>query len=383
MLAEEPAAPDNSKPFFEVTPLYNAGDAGYATYRIPAIAITRKGTILTACAGRLSGFGDWSDINTMFRRSTDGGKTWSEQEIITDDGKNTVDNATFIIDPESDNIYLMYQINYGRAYLKVSTDEGERWSAPREITDVFEVFRSRDGYPWTVLAMGPGHGITLKSGRLVVPVWLAASDDPHAHRPSISATIYSDDKGETWQAGDVFVKSTEQTPNPSENVLIELSDGRVMVNCRTESTKYRRLVSISPDGATGWSEPAFDDQLNEPICMASMIRYPSKLVDGKSAILFSNPNNADVEGGKKTKWGGLERKNVSVRASYDDGQTWPVVRSVEPGASGYSDMAVADDGTIYLLYEHGSVDEHGAFHTGTISIARFNLAWLTAESSGQ
>ena len=41
-----------------------------------------------------------------------------------------------------------------------------------------------------------------------------------------------------------------------------------MLNSRSESKRHRRLVTISPDGATDWSEPRFDEQLLEPICMA-------------------------------------------------------------------------------------------------------------------
>ena len=227
---------------FETTDVFRAGEGGYRTYRIPSLALTRKGTLLAACAARVDGFNDWVNIDTMLRRSTDGGKTWSPQEVVTDDGRNVVDNATFIVDPQSDTVYLLYQINYARAYLKTSTDEGATWSAPREITGAFEKFRDRDGFDWKVLAMGPGHGIVLKSGRFVVPVWLSTQ---HSHRPSISATIFSDDRGETWQAGDIVVRSTDATPNPSEHVLIELADGRVMDNIRTESKQHRRLISYS------------------------------------------------------------------------------------------------------------------------------------------
>ncbi len=181
--AEKSAGAPNG---LETTDVFRAGEGGYRTYRIPALALTRKGTLLAACAARLDGFNDWVNIDTMLRRSTDGGKTWSPQEVVTDDGRNVVDNATFLVDPQSDTVYLLYQINYARAYLKTSTDEGATWSAPREITGAFEKFRDRDGFDWKVLAMGPGHGIVLANGRFVVPVWLSTQ---HSHRPSISATI--------------------------------------------------------------------------------------------------------------------------------------------------------------------------------------------------
>lgn len=361
-------------PYFDQIELFKAGDAGYKTYRIPAIAVTRRGTVLATCAARFDSHSDFANIDTMLRRSTDGGETWTEQQVITNDGLNAVDNATFIIDPASDRVYLMYQVNYARAYLKVSDDEGVTWSPPRDITDAFEVFRQRDGYNWRAIAMGPGHGITLDSGRMVVPVWLS-TQSPRC-RPSVSATIYSDDRGQTWRAGDIMVHTTDRTPNPSEHALVQLADGRVMSNIRSESPTYRRLISYSDDGASAWSEPEFHEDLFDPICMGSMVAWQSASDPGAAGILFSN---ADSRGAPEagTSFKGLERRNVSVRLSLDGGATWPVSRVVEPGPSGYSDLAVLGDGTVLLFYERSGVDGHGAFLPGSLTLARFNMAWLT------
>ncbi|WP_425400029.1 sialidase family protein [Aeoliella sp.] len=371
-------SPESGEPFFESQVLFEAGHQGYRTYRIPSLVITPKGTLLAAVAARFDGHGDWSDIDTMVRRSDDGGKTWTEQAIVTDDGKNTVDNATFIVDPKSGKVYLMYQINYARAYLKVSDNEGQRWSPPREITSVFDVFRDRDGYDWEVIAMGPGHGIVTSSGRFVVPVWLSTS---HKHRPSIAATIYSDDQGTTWQAGDVIAQTDDHTPNPSEHVVVELADGRVMANMRTESRHYRRFLAFSPDGANNWSKPQPHDQLVEPICMGSMTTMESPNQD--ELLLFCNPNSeAPRTSSSGAAWGARKRQNVTVRVSSDLGETWPMSRTIEPQDSGYSDVAVGPDGMIYVLYESGKVNEHGAFIPGNITLAKFNLAWV-AEGNQQ
>lgn len=375
----EQAMPSDD-PSFESQVLFEAGHQGYRTYRIPSLVMTPKGTLLAAVAARYDGHGDWSDIDTMVRRSVDGGKTWTPQAIVTDDGKNTVDNATFIVDPQSGKVYLMYQINYARAYLKVSTDEGERWSAPREITSVFEQFRDRDGYDWEVIAMGPGHGIVTHSGRFIVPVWLSTS---HKHRPSIAATIYSDDQGATWQAGEIIAEHNDRTPNPSEHVLVELADGRVMANMRTESPQYRRFLAFSPDGVSNWSEPQSHPQLVEPICMGSMTRLDVPGPEKQSnLLLFCNPNSeAPRTSSSGAKWGARKRQNVTIRVSDDQGTTWPLSRSIEPQDSGYSDVAVGPDGMIYVLYESGKVNEHGAFIPGNVTLAKFNLPWIEDGSS--
>ncbi len=188
-----------------------------------------------------------------------------------------------------------------------------------------------------MLATGPNHSIQLKTGRLVVPVWLSTGTGGNAHRPSVTATIYSDDQGKTWQAGEIAVPCTDEWINPNETVAIELADGRVMLNVRSESKAHRRLVTISKDGATGWSTPKFDDALLEPICMGGIVRYNH---GGKSRILFSNPHNLDGGEGKAEPGKSRDRKNVSVKLSRDEGQTWPVNKTIEPGPSMYSDIAV-------------------------------------------
>lgn len=371
-------AVDIAQPEIVKIELFHSGHADYRSYRIPSLAITRQGTLLAAVAGRFDGHGDWGNIDTMLRRSTDGGKTWDEQRVIADDGANTVDNATFIIDPTSDTIYLMYQINYARAYLKQSTDEGVNWSPPREITTVFDEFRTRDSYPWEVLAMGPGHGITTRTGRMVVPVWLATH---RRHRPSVSATVYSDDQGKTWQAGEIIVANDERTINPSEHMLVELADGRIMANIRTESKPHRRLVSVSADGASDWSDPEFEDALYEPICMAGFAAATPADGSADQVLLFSHPNSDPSAPGYDPEWGTRARRNLTLRLSRDQGATWDDGLVIESGPSAYSDIAIGADGFVYILYETGSNKEHGAFAPLGIVLAKISLAELLAAST--
>ena len=282
-------------------------------------------------------------------------------------------NNPVIIAGQHGWLHMLFCLEYQRCFYQRSTDDGESWSEPVEITPAFEGFHA--AYPWKVLATGPDHGIQLQNGRLVVPVWLSTGTGGNAHRPSATATIYSDDQGKTWHAGEIAVPCTEEWINPNETVAIELADGRVMLNSRSESKAHRRLVTISPDGATNWSTPKFDDALVEPICMAGIVRYSLAKDGGKNRILFCNPDNLTRADGKEEAGKNRDRKNVSVKLSYDEGQTWPVARSVEPGPSMYSDIAVAKSGTILCFYGRG--DQLG-FAGKYLTLARFNLEWLTA-----
>ena len=139
-----------------------------------------------------------------------------------------------------------------------STDDGMTWSKPIDITATFEPFRAK--YAWKVIATGPGHGIQLRSGRLVVPIWLAYGNTGD-HKPSAAATIYSDDHGKSWQAGDIAVPDEGEFGDPNETMLTELSDGRVMLVTRSVSKPNRKLITIGPNGATNWNTPVFHDQL--------------------------------------------------------------------------------------------------------------------------
>ena len=207
-----------AEPLFEKTTLFTAGDAGYSLYRIPGLVVTARGTVLAYCEARRSDRGDWGTIDVLLRRSTDGGRHWLPPQHIAHHGPpvprnavvlekklagesdRTVNNPVAIADRDG-TVHFLYCAEYARCFLMESRDQGETWSAPVDITATFDRFRPE--YAWRVLATGPGHGIQLRSGRLLVPVWLSTGTGGGGHRPSVVATIYSDDHGRTWERGTI------------------------------------------------------------------------------------------------------------------------------------------------------------------------------------
>lgn len=370
--------------------LFEAGLEGFALYRIPGIVVSKSGAVLAYCEARKSDKGDWGPIDILMRRSFDGGVSWAPRQTIVHvegehpvnpvaaaqkldkPGENTVNNAAAIADMETGAVHLVYCLEYMRCFYIRSDDDGATWSQPVEITATFEKFRP--DYDWKVIATGPAHGIQLvrgtKKGRLVVPIWMSLGTGGHAHRPSVNATIFSDDHGKTWQRGAIAIPDSPPVRYPNETVIVQLSDGRVMLNARSESDAHRRLVTTSDDGATGWSPARFDDALLEPICMASIVR-----VDDRH-IAFANPHNLSRKDGKEVPGKPRDRIDVSIKLSSDDGATWPINRLLENGFSGYSDLAVTRDGTILCFYERGATDGINIYKTGRLTVARFNLAWL-------
>jgi sialidase-1 len=371
--------------------VWKAGEQDYKLYRIPGIVVTAKGTVLAYAEARKSDRGDWNTIDIVMRRSTDGGRTWSPSRKIVDvegpkdknpvalaqklatPGDVTYNNPVAI--PTRDGVvHLIFCLEYMRAFHMRSTDDGLTWSKPMEITPTFERFRPE--YDWKVLATGPGHGIELSNGRLLIPVWLSTGTGGHAHRPSVTSTIYSDDGGKTWRRGEIAIPNTAEYIHPNETAAIELADGTVMLNARSESKANRRLITTSKDGATAWSTPRFDDALLEPICMAGLVRYSTARNGGRNRILFSNPHNLERRDGKAEPGMPRDRRSVSVQMSYDEGKTWPVRKVIEPGWSGYSDLARTLDGTVLLLYERGDANAD-QFRADALTLARFPLEWLT------
>lgn len=345
------------------TDVFASGTEGYDTFRIPAVITTLKGTLLAFCEGRKAGRGDSGDIDIVLRRSEDDGQTWSELQLVADESTNTIGNPCPVVDQSTGRIWLPLTWNLGTdgegqimsaesekprlVYITHSDDDGCSW-AP--ITEISETTRRPH---WRWYATGPGNAVQLTrgkyEGRLVVPSDHSDHSDPNVH-PYRSHVIVSDDQGRTWRIGGVAGEKT------NESTVVELSDGRLLLNMRAYHGENRRAVATSDDGGETWSEVTLDDALVEPVCQANMLRYTFPELDGKSRILFSNPASTG-------------RQMMTVRVSYDEGQTWPVAKLVYPGSSAYSCMTVLSDMSIGLLYERDGYRK--------ISFTRFDLQWLS------
>ena len=341
---------------FSQVEVFRSGQDGYHTYRIPALIVTKQGTLLAFCEGRHSGGGDSGDIDLLLKRSRDGGRTWSAAQLVADFGEDTLGNPAPVVDRKTGAIVLLMTRNPGKVterqivegtgngtrtvWLSRSTDEGVTWTPPVEITSTTKA------PDWTWYATGPGNGIQLRDGRLVVACdhIVAGSKAMHSH------VIISDDGGRTWTLGG---SASDRT---NESAVVELQDHSLMLNMRSYHGKNRRAVATSQDRGRTWSGLAIDEALIEPVCQASLISL------GKGRLLFSNP--ADTK-----------RVRMTVRLSRNDGQSWPVARLVHEGPAAYSSLASLKDGRIGLLYERG---ESRAYDV--ITFARFDRRWLESKS---
>src|SRR5712675_1690218 len=89
------------------TEVFRAGEGGYHTYRIPALIVSRKGTLLAFCEGRRDSRADSGDIDLLLKRSFDQGKTWTKTQVIADFGTDTIGNPAPVVEQKSGAILLL------------------------------------------------------------------------------------------------------------------------------------------------------------------------------------------------------------------------------------------------------------------------------------
>jgi sialidase-1 len=326
--------------------------------RLPKIVVAGDGTVLA-----------FAESCQLLRRSTDGGETWSEVQQV---GPEVSGNA--IVDESSDDVLVVCPQS---GCLWRSRNHGKSWR--REAVEVRPNALGH-GPPGVVPAHGGASesGVTLRYGehvgRLLMPVRLQppkGNNDQEYWAYNYNAAVYSDDGGHTWQTSDPVQSGT------GEGALAELSSGSIYYNSRSHmSVDHRRRIAWSHDGGHRWTDWSVSEDLFEigqPFyfkygtkpsygCNAGLVRVPPEYTSGRDVLVFSTPDNP-----------GGSRVRMTVWASVDGAQTWPLKRLVDKGPSAYSSLAADRDGTAYLLFERGEKELYE-----TISLARFNLDWLTS-----
>ncbi len=322
--------------------------AKVACYRIPAIITAANGDLIAAIDERVSSCGDlkWNkDINIVIRRSHDNGNTWSEIETVVDyPAGQSASDPSMILDETTNELFLFF--NYmdlntekDSYYLKVvsSLDNGKTWSTPVDITSQI----TKADWHTDFKFITSGRGIQTSSGKLLHTL---VNLEKGLH------VFGSDDHGESW-----FLIDTPIQP-ADESKIVELADGSWMINSRVQGAGIRYIHSSKDEGKTWITRP--DSSLIDPACNASILRY-SSVNDGadKNRLLFSNAHSND------------SRENLTVCLSYDEGQSWPVQKTIYAGSAAYSSLSVLPNGEIVLFFEANDYEDN--------LFVRFSLEWLT------
>lgn len=319
-------------------------------YRIPSIITAANGDLIVAIDERVPSCGDlkWSDdINIVMRRSTDNGDSWTAIETIADYplGESASD-PSMILDEITGEVFLFFNYMdlpnekdvYYLKYIK-SSDNGKTWSTPVDITSQISKPEWHNDFKFIT----SGRGIQTSSGKLLHTL-VNLKNGLHL--------FGSDDHGKNWHLIDTSIKPA------NESKVVELANGSWMINSRLNGDGFRFVHTSTDEGKIWFSEP--DSTLIDPGCNASIIRYSSmKDGVGKNRLLFSNAKTDSI------------RSNMSVRISYDEGQTWSEGRTIYEGGSAYSSMTVLSNGDVGLFFEKDDYQEN--------VFVKFSLDWLSEE----
>ncbi len=347
--------------------VFSAGEKSYTAFRIPALETAPDGSLLAVCEARKHNRSDPghndNDIDLVIKRSQDGGKNWSGLTVIDDPGEKwSACNPATVVDRQQARVWLFYcrtkpgrssatarpGTNDAQAWVRYSDDNGETWSKPTDLTRV-----SRDFYKWGGSFFGPGGGIQDRNGRLLVPL-SRTTGQRNAEGNIVSGTwnafvIYSDDHGSTWQRG----ATLPERDWGDENQLVELADGRILMDVRQDNGPHRWLTT-SADGGLIWSVPRVGQQVT-PVC-CSIKRYT--LVsngDDRNRILWTGPS-------------GPGRQKLVVRLSYDEGKSFGGEKLITEEKAAYSDITILQDKSIGVLWERGGYQY--------ITFTQFDLGFL-------
>jgi len=294
-------------------------------YRIPALAVSTKGTILAFAEARRLHGNDVGDIDAVVKRSEDGGKTWGPEIVVWDDGGNSINNPCPVVDPKNGRIWIcMGRYNpypTSNQHVAYSDDDGKTWSKPRDITQAIQATIQPKRKCWIP---GPGAGLVMRhkkyAGRLVIPMGFAP------------LVVYSDDHGKTWKGGGWGGS------DGGEAKCAELLDGSLLFNGRTG--KKRRALSIVTEGGTkNATKTWYAKDLPDPGCQGAIVRHSWPKGDKPGTLVYSGPASL------------TSRAQGTLFASYDDGKTWPWKKVYYEGPSGYSDACVLPDGRVAVLFE--------------------------------
>ena len=358
-LATTPAAAADHGKCTSSTP-YVSGTEGYSAFRIPAVIAAPSGDLLAFAEGRVGGLSDAGNIDTVVKRSTDGGCTWGPLQIVHDNAGNTAGNPAPVVTANG-RIVLLTTYNGGtateamilrgevtaeqsrRVFVQHSDDDGTTWSAPSEITAQTKLAT------WRWYATGPGHAIRLAGGahpgRLVVPANHsiappAGSTDTGAEAKYYGGhSLYSDDDGTTWQIGYVD-DNPDGYINVNETTAAELPDGRIYFNTRDHNgtAPGNRADAYSSDGGATLDRPYHPQAtITGPVVEGSVLQ----LTGPNAALLYCGPADPAA------------RAAMTIRISHDSGATWTSALALSGLPAAYSDLVQVDANTVGVLYETG------------------------------
>lgn len=347
--------------FFE-SKIWQTGEDNLETFYIYGL-LSANETIFAFSEGRIRRR-DKDPHHIVLKRSFDGGKTWGKNQVLIESRNGECFcNPTPIFERKTGKIFLFYaqnfENNHSELFLISTNDNGETWSESQKLTSLFE----NNLHNWTLHLSGPGHGIQLSNGRLILQIW---------HRREISfpveernygvSFIYSDDFGENWQNGGTIPIGIEKL---NESRIVELANGELLLNARSGAfSTSPRYLSKSFDKGLNWTKPEEIKSLSPAFATDSgFINFTQ---NGKDLLVFTRPSDEVL------------RKNLTVYLSEDEGKSWKHSKMIYEGFAGYSDVVLLPNLSFGMIYGRDLIDANSDVegNVKTTVFANFTLDWL-------
>ncbi|XP_036401477.1 sialidase-4-like [Megalops cyprinoides] len=277
----------------------------------------------------------WSPLEELQSASLPGHRTMNPCPVY-----ESYSNTLFLFficvkDGVTEQQQIKKRKNAARLCYISSNDKGQSWNQKEGPIDIGEKFKEIDEKmknDWATFAVGPGHGIQMKSGRLIIPAY--AYSIPHNVK-SHAFSFYSDDQGETWLVG----KLIDRESGECQMAEIVNHNGISQLYCNARNTKDYRVEALSKNEGASFEKANLVQKLVEEKdgCQGSVISFPKPLSededgvqkDGQSSarwLLYSHPT-------KKRKHVGVYLNKSPLGAP-----GWEEPWIIYHGPSGYSDL---------------------------------------------
>uniref|UniRef100_A0A4X2M2K8 exo-alpha-sialidase n=1 Tax=Vombatus ursinus TaxID=29139 RepID=A0A4X2M2K8_VOMUR len=298
--------PEKAPPHWKSLMLFEREKAG-TTYRIPALLyIPKRATLLAFAEERLTPDDSHANVLVLRRGSVlmfFFSLQWGDMRVVETASleKHRSMNPCPVYDELTGTVFLFFiavlgntpesfQImtgkNAARLCYVTSSDGGLTWGA---VTDLTEQVIGSVIEDWATFALGPGHGIQLRSGRLLVPAYTYHIDckecfgkicktTPH------SFTFYSDDHGQSWQFGD-FIPNLKT--GECQLVSVYEEDGSNILYCNARSPLGCRVQALSMDDGAAFLPGQLVRKLVESNrgCHGSIVGFPAPLKVSEESLI--------------------------------------------------------------------------------------------------
>ena len=387
---DSPQTPEPQLPAAERHEVFQLLNPTDIPYRIPALAVTKDGTLIAVADYRHSGTDigvtDKGRIDLHYALSYDNGNTWTDvMPLIEGKGDKSPDfmNVGFgdpciVADRESNRVLLLScagnvsfqngtrknHQNIARFY---SEDGGKTWSVPEDIAEsIYSQFDETRYGPVRSMFVASGRifqSPTVKVGNYYRLYCAVLIRDKYAKH--MNYVLYSDDFGGEWKIlGDANTPAVYDTAD--EPKVEELPDGSILISSRYNGGRYYNMF-LFDDANTAqgeWLTKAFSGASNNGVVSADnstngevMVLPVVRTADNKAMHLLLQ----SLPLGPQRKNVGIYYKELADQMDYLDpafiAENWDGVLQVTTLNSAYSTMAWQRDNRLGFLYEE---ETHGA-----------------------